>query len=165
MEVMYIYKTPFNGQLLNTMHDGAVDFTGERVETPTFDANNYKMGVSITFNNPLNFDQYNAQHGGVLEMTTEDEFFKMLQEWENNNICENFKEITAERWEDLLNCLPPKRWHDYENLNIFFMGECFTGKIYTCCIKDRNTGKYYSALRRINETDEEIKKIYLESIK
>ena len=52
----------------------------------------------------------------------------------------NWEEITKERYDELLNILPPIK-HDY---NSFFVRECIVGKVYTFCIKHTDN-KYYTA--------------------
>ncbi|WP_294203090.1 hypothetical protein [uncultured Chryseobacterium sp.] len=140
------------------MYNGLVSHTGEKVRTRV------PGGVEISFKNQLNFDQYNEQHGGTLEKAGEDDFFKMLHKWENQNLCSQFEEITEDQWDDFLCCLPPLNWHNFENLNIFFMGEPYSFLIYKCCIKDMETGKYYSAYRRIDETDQQLKEIFYKAL-
>lgn len=61
-----------------------------------------------------------------------------------------FEEITEHRYWDLLGCVPPKR----QRSGSFFVGEAYYGSIYRFCFE--LDGKYYSALRDIRLTDEEL---------
>lgn len=63
-----------------------------------------------------------------------------------------FEEITEHRYWDLLGCVPPKR----QRSGSFFVGEAYYGSIYRFCFE--LDGKYYSALRDIRLTDEELYK-------
>ena len=163
MQTIYIYAEPFNGSIQNTMHNGKVDFTGEQVKNEYFEKNGSKV-IEYSYPNALTFDQYNKQKGGNLKTATDQEIQELFKNYEETQVLTSFKEITAERYDDLLNCLPPKRWHNYKGLEIFFMGECYTSNIYTCCIYYPDAKKYYSALRRITETDEELETVFKKSI-
>lgn len=63
-----------------------------------------------------------------------------------------FEEITEHKFGDLLGCVPPKR----QRSGSFFVGEAYYGNIYRFCFE--LNGKYYSALRDIRLTDEELYK-------
>lgn len=63
-----------------------------------------------------------------------------------------FEEITEREFWDLLGCVFPKRRHS----GSFFVGESYYGSIYRFCFE--LNGKYYSALRNIRLTDEEVYK-------
>lgn len=64
-------------------------------------------------------------------------------------------EITEEQFEQALNCLPPKKWKQGP-IEHFFIGECTTYTLYGCYVSHKASGKYYSALRDIYLTSEEI---------
>ncbi|KAA6302837.1 MAG: hypothetical protein EZS26_001007 [Candidatus Ordinivivax streblomastigis] len=78
------------------------------------------------------------------------EEYKPIHEQYENSLCKSFAEITEEEYWEYLEVLPPKRY----NGNSFFMGECFSGSLYQFCFKLK--GKYYSALRSIFLTNEEL---------
>ena len=65
-------------------------------------------------------------------------------------LCQPFEEITAERFYDLMECVPPKRLRR----NHFFVGEAYSGNMYDLCFK--HGGRYFKALRSITLSDEEI---------
>lgn len=64
----------------------------------------------------------------------------------------SFEEITEREFWDLQGCVPPKR----QRSGSFFVGESYYGSIYRFCFE--LNGKYYSALRDIRLTDEELYK-------
>lgn len=162
MQTLYIISEPFNGRVKNTMHNGLVDYTGTAKNRKYIDKNG-SLIFETYYENRLNFEQYQKEKNEPLKVVTEQELDKLFKEYEEKSILQKFTEITEERYFDLLECLPPKRWHNFKGLEIFFMGECYTSNIYTCCIHDPSTKKYYSALRRITETSEELETIYKES--
>lgn len=61
-----------------------------------------------------------------------------------------FKEITEERFDDYMNCVPPKRF----TRNSFFVGECCYADLYTFCFKLDD--KYYCGLRSIKTSDNDL---------
>jgi hypothetical protein len=164
METLYIYQEPFNGIIENTMHNGTVGYTGEETRRTYINENGSKV-TEILFENQLNFDEYNELKGGNCKIATEEEISRLFFEYEENSILTSFTETTEERYNDGLECLPPKRWHKFKGLEIFFVGECYTSNIYRCYIFFPDTKKYYSAFRRISETSEELESKLLESIK
>lgn len=61
-----------------------------------------------------------------------------------------FKEITEERYWDLLNCLPPARMGN----SFFFVGEPYYGYLYPFCFKAN--GRYFHGERSIRLTNNDI---------
>ena len=81
------------------------------------------------------------------------------QYWETD-----FREITEERYSDALDELPPLKWHWINStINVFFCLEAMSGSFHDCYIKDKGTGKYFSALKSIYLTDAEILSKYSQS--
>jgi hypothetical protein len=163
METFYIFQEPFKGRILNTMHNGKVDYTGEETRTETTDERGVKT-IKIEFLNSLSFDEYNKIRGGNCKVVNEEEFYKMVDDYEKNNVLESFRETTEDSFYNGLECVPPKRWHKFKGLEIFFVGECYTSNIYRCYIFVPDTKKYYTALRRITETSEQLESKLKESI-
>jgi hypothetical protein len=117
----------FDGSVLTTMRDGIhSDYGGETLDE-----------LRTRENNP------------ALQAIAFDEMRDIFCKYEES-LCKPFEEITKEKYWDLLECLPPKRY----NGNSFFMGECYYGNLYRFCFKLK--GKYYSALRSILLTDEKL---------
>ena len=64
--------------------------------------------------------------------------------------------ITEERWDELLNVLPPARW----TARKFFVSEPITDDLYTCCFRSRQIDDgswfYYEMVESISATEEQI---------
>jgi hypothetical protein len=102
----------------------------------------------LHYSDGLTFAQYNEQHGGGLIAQTWDEFWPVLEKYNTETYVKPWREITEEQYYDSLECLPPCKWHDLNNrFNSFFISEAWTADLHSFCIKDRKTGKYYSATR------------------
>lgn len=84
-------------------------------------------------------DEYIAEGYTVM---TDDEYNKFYQEYERS-LCNDWSEVTEEKYEDALNVLPPKKWTN----GGFFMGECFMGSLYS--FYQKWNGKYYTSLQSI----------------
>lgn len=65
-------------------------------------------------------------------------------------LCKPFQEITEERYDDLLNCLPPARMKN----GWFFVGEPYYGNLYPFCF--RSDDRFFMAERSLRLTDPEI---------
>ena len=148
MEMLYILNPEnFDGSILNTM--------------PIVDVNTkhgkHLLDHTLVHYSGGTFEEYNKKNGGNLIAITWDEFNDKFYAPHLKELQQPFEEITEERYYDLLECVPPKKWHNLnDNLNVFFVGECYTANIYRCCIKEKSTGKFYSAYRAINTTDEQL---------
>jgi len=98
-----------------------------------------------------------------LELIDTKQFDEKLETYYKSLVSE-WSEVDEDRYMDALECLPPMKWHDLESgINIFYISEAYTGDLHTAYIHARNRGenKYFSATRRLRETDAEL----LESIK
>lgn len=80
---------------------------------------------------------------------SEDEFFAKVREYEDG-LCGDWKEISEERYEEMLDILPPVAWHN----GGFFMSERFTGNISAFLQKWH--GKYYESLQRMTTPRKDI---------
>ena len=141
-----INHTNFKGNVLNTM-----PFVHK-------DAKNGKDILNKTYVHYTDqtFEEYNKEHNNELIALTFDEFYPIYDQYNKSAFCKDWKEISKDQYDDLLNCLPPCKWHDLSNrFNSFYIMEAYTADIHTFCIKDRKTGKYYSANRSrfITDTD------------
>lgn len=88
-----------------------------------------------------------------------EDYYENIEKPYLKNLCGEWKETTEERYWDMLECLPPMKWHDIQSgINMFFVSECYSGDLYTCCLRLTNNGtkKYYSALRSKYITDSEV---------
>lgn len=151
-ETKYIYKEPYQGNILNTLVDGVVSFTGEEIRTETIGENGSTI-INITYKGGETFEEYNKRKGGGCKVVNEEELRVLIEE-HNNSLITEFKEITEDRYFDLLECLPPLKHHTYRGAEIFFISEALTGNLHTCCVGINN--KYYSATRKRNESSESI---------
>lgn len=89
---------------------------------------------------------------------SEEEFMRKEQEYENS-LCAEWKEITEERYNEMLNVLPPMKWRDVAlGINVFAISEAYTGNLHAHFVKVSH-GKeyrYLEALRPINSQDAEL---------
>lgn len=70
-----------------------------------------------------------------------------------------FKEISEEKYWEMLECLPPMRWHDAAvGVNVFFISEAYTAYLHDCfiCLTKGGVKKYYVALRSKFSRDEDL---------
>jgi hypothetical protein len=118
----------FDGSVVTTMHDGI--------------HNDYSSGETLE-------ELRRRENNPNLQALSPEELTPVVERYEQS-LCKPFEEITEEKYWDLLECLPPERY----NGNSFFMSECYYGTLYRFCF--RLNGKYYSALRSIFLTNEEI---------
>ena len=72
------------------------------------------------------------------------------------SLCKPFREITEERYYDLLDCLPPERMGS----GWFFVGEPYYGDLYPFCF--RSHGRFFMAERSIRLSDAEISRQILD---
>jgi hypothetical protein len=140
---MYILRTdePFRGHVQShLLDDGTVAYSGKT------------------------FEEYNAEKGGVMKIISEEELDELLAKFHKETYTDvPWKRITEERWWDLLECLPPRRWADISNkVNAFYISEATTSHLHTWCIKDSRGAKteadikYYRATRSRFATNEEL---------
>lgn len=88
-----------------------------------------------------------------------EDFFSQYYKPYLDSLQEDFKEITADKYEYSLECLPPQKWHDINSrFNSFYIIEAYTADLHSFYIKDRETGKYYTALRSKYISDENLLK-------
>ena len=65
---------------------------------------------------------------------------KLFEDYENSLITQPV-EVTEERWEDMLNVLPPCRWGNYGGYNAFHVSEHLTGSLVNWFV--RTGDKFY----------------------
>lgn len=106
-------------------------------------------------------DEYSDYGGGTLEELREREKnpylvavspqrMALLVQRYTRSLCTPFREISGERYEDLLDCLPPARM----GRDWFFVGEPYYGNLYPFCF--RSGGGFFMAERSLRLTDQEI---------
>jgi hypothetical protein len=142
--------------------DKTEKFTGSVINTMPFVNVNTRYGADILLHT-------------YVHNSTSDTFGKMQEEYKGNLIAitweqlyenyvrpyliemqEDFVETTEENFNDMLECVPPKRFTYSRGgkYSYFFVGECYTYDLYQCYV--RKDGKYYTALRSITTTEEDI---------
>ena len=82
-------------------------------------------------------------------IVSDEEFSAKVKEWEDK-LCGDWKEISEERYEEMLDILPPVAWYN----GGFFMSERFTGNI--SAFLQKWGGKYYESLQRMSTPRNEI---------
>lgn len=142
-EILYIVDTsqPYNGRIVNTMN---APKSGQTLEN---------TGVHYV---NIPFSQYNDQKGGHLIALGFDDYYQNYEKPYLESLQKPFQEITEEKYYDLLECLPPKRWtqDDSTGINFFFLSEAYTSHLHSCVV--RYEGKYYVALRSILDSTKKI---------
>ena len=143
--------------------DQSKEFSGYALSTIT--PQNMPLSETLVDYTGLTFDEYNQQHGGNLVAMDWDTFHKTYMKPYLQSLCKPFEEITEEEYYYKLNVLPPSKWRDIsERFNVFFICEAWTADLHSCVIKDRLTGKYYTALRSIHSTNQQLIESITESI-
>jgi hypothetical protein len=66
-----------------------------------------------------------------------------LQLEKNHYINQPLSEITEEKFEEMLNVLPPLKWCTINNIEMFCMSEMLTGTYTSQYLHDKRTNKYY----------------------
>ena len=95
----------------------------------------------------MTFEQYNQSKGGNLIALTWGEFYMKYHKPHLDSMCGSFEETTKDAFWEGLECVPPKKWTNFEDGEFFFVGECYTADLYRCYV--RKGEKYYTALRSI----------------
>ena len=93
-------------------------------------------------------NQYKAENEREYKVMSFDDF----QALEKKMIIDMpMTEITAERFNEMLNVLPPKAWTTRNDVEMFCMSEFYTGTYTTQCAHDHKTDKYYEKLVDITD--------------
>lgn len=79
-----------------------------------------------------------------------EELDRLIETYINEVGSEPFKEISEERYWDLMNCLPPERM----GRGWFYVGEPYNFDLYLFCFTDGE--RFFAANRRIGRTKEQI---------
>ena len=139
-QYLYIIDTakPYNGSVENIM-----DFV------PQDQVNDTKVHYSSE-----TFAEYNKRKGGALSALNFETFYTKYYKPFLDDMQGPFVETTSEKFDDGLNCLPPKKWTRSGKNQFFFVGECYTDTLYRCYVYVG--GKYYTALRSILTPAEDI---------
>lgn len=102
-----------------------------------------------------NTESYYLEKGFKIYETFES-FYKEIYEPFLLSLQEEWKEISEEKYYEMLECLPPLRWRDIASgINCFAICEAFSNNLHSFYIRVTNGKfiKYYTAVRRITEKD------------
>ena len=86
-------------------------------------------------------EEYFLEQGYLI--VTEEEF-EVINEKYLNDLCNNWKEITEDQFEDALNVLPPMRWKN----GGFFISEMYTSDVSS--FYQQLGDKYYTSYQRLS---------------
>lgn len=78
-------------------------------------------------------------------------FEEFLQKQKDYYINQPLTEITAEKYEEMLNILPPLKWCAINNIEMFCMSEFLTGSYTSQYLHDKKAGKYYHKIVDITD--------------
>ena len=78
-------------------------------------------------------------------------FEEFLQKQKDYYINQPLREITAEKYEEMLNILPSLKWCTINNIEMFCMSEFLTGSYTSQYLHDKKTGKYYHKIVDITD--------------
>lgn len=129
-----IEKSNYNGRILSTMPDNIED-------------------AKVNYTDKT-FREYNEEHGGDLIALDWETFYANYYAPYLKSLCKPFQEITECEYYEMLNCLPPRRWTQFDGGSFFFCSEMTTGDLSGCYI--RKGEKYFSGLRSVYASDDEL---------
>jgi hypothetical protein len=103
----------------------------------------------------LTWEEYKDRHP-EMELVSEAALYGLMKK-HFDDMCDGYDEITEQRYYELLECLPPKRWKRLsDDVFPFFVGEPSAGEVYQLCLYHKPSDKYFSKLERISASDEKI---------
>lgn len=118
-------------------------FTGSLVTTATLDNGVYYMDLSSTLHNdnkgPLTLQQYQIRVTPFVKVTSWAEYDKLTADFEQSLVTMP-KVIDSERFNDMLEVLPPCRWHNCGGYEVFHVSERLTGDLVSWFA---HTGDHY----------------------
>lgn len=91
-------------------------------------------------------EQYRADGFFIV---SDSELDALIAEYENS-MSGDWHEITEEQFEDALNILPPRKWHD----GGFYACEAYNGTLHS--FYQEHNGKYYASLQSIHAKREDV---------
>lgn len=136
----YVVKLPFTGHALDVILDG----------------------TRVAYSDINNLDHFimkesrSLKDGESIREVSETEFNELHANWLLTKVKKPFTEITLEKWEDMLEVLPPLRWHTIAGRwNVFFLSEMYTASYGSMFVKDLRTKKCYEGLKDARATDDQ----------
>jgi hypothetical protein len=102
----------------------------------------------------LNWEKYNAAHGGNLHALEWDEYYDKWVKPHQLKLQGEWIKCTEEDYDEKLGCLPPLKHQEINGFSTFFVGEATTGMLYQmyAC----QGGKYWTALRDITRSTHDL---------
>lgn len=126
-----IIRLPFSGNVQTWVENGKIAY---HPEVKSIEEYSTLKGFEVKL---ITWDEYSVLH---------DKFYE-----------EPFTEITEEKYFNMLECLPPLKWHDINSrFNIFFCSEAMSGKMNGAYVMDNDNKKYYAGTINRFLTDTQI---------
>ncbi len=121
---------------------------------------------TVAYTNGLSVEEYiSSNPDKQLKVITEDEMVQRYLEF-TKELQEPYVECTAKNYDDMLSVVPPKRMYNLtDTISMFFVGEAYSGSLYSIYIYDRFRDKYYTAVRDILLKDDELLEDFLSQTK
>lgn len=100
-----------------------------------------KEDGTVAWSDGMTLEQYAVARGFPVRVVDEDEMRTLVEEHADSRITAP-EPITAEQWEDMLNVLPPSRWHRHDGVEMFHVSERITHDLVNWFAKvgDRHFG-------------------------
>lgn len=112
---------------------------------------------SVMYTEFKSFEEYQAAHPEKDLMLISEEGMMQRYEQHMQDLQEDWQEETEEDFNYALECVPFIRWSKIsDTIDKFFCGEPYSGLLHRCHVYDSLSNKYYSALRSVAATDEEL---------
>jgi hypothetical protein len=111
----------------------------------------------------LTLAEYNAKYQSNWSVIEEAEIAKLVDRY-LENMQGAWVEIDEERYDDMLNAMPPLAFTQVSGIEFFFMSEAYNYSLFLAFIHDQKTGKYYEAMRNARKPVSEIIAEYKKSI-
>ena len=108
---------------------------------------------TVAYTKGLTPDAYAADRGISVKVITDAEFDALLAAHEAALVTTPAP-ITAERFDDYLECLPPCRWHRHRGVELFHVSERLTGDLVQWCA--RIEGQCYGWTDQARRPSEEL---------
>lgn len=80
---------------------------------------------TVAWSGGMTVEEYAADRGFAVRVVSEDEMYALADAYAATRVT-GPEPITAERWDDMLNCLPPCRWHRRDGVELFHVSERIT---------------------------------------
>ena len=113
---------------------------------------------TVAYTNGLTLAQYAAECNFPLKVVTSIEMMKLADKYEDTLITAP-RRITKERFWDMLEILPPCRWHTVTGFEVFHVSERLTGDLVSWFAE--RDGKYWEFTNRASLTDAQLSDILI----